>query len=337
MAKIEKVSNLVNRELALYSECSEVMLARYFEPEPGIFIAESDKVLLRALDAGYLPLSLLIDEKVLQADGGDLILKCENALRAAYLSSPGDADAPAVSLPSDASSCPVPEDFPVYTADYDTLKDLVGYHLTGGVLCAMRRKPLPSVSEVCRGAKRIAVLENVVNPTNIGAIFRSAAALNIDAVLLTMACCDPLYRRSIRVSMGNVFLIPWTYLRPIWKRSGSSNHWESADEWEYADNDRTADAPADRQGWPSPWLERLKAMGYTTAAMALDDDSVSVSDPALKKAEKLAIVLGTEGDGLLKRTIANCDYTVKIPMAPGVDSLNVAAASAVAFWELGKR
>ena len=370
MAVIKTVNEPSAPGLEYYTS-SEVALARLREPEPGVFIAESEKVLLRALDAGFRPVSLLMEKRLAGSEeGAALIRRCEEAFHA-----PG----PACSGPGE-DSC----GFPVYTAEYDVLKDLVGYHLTGGILCAMDRKPLPTVAEVCKNAKRIAILENVVNPTNIGAIFRSAAALNIDAVLLTLACCDPLYRRAIRVSMGNVFLVPWTYMRPLRRRSTSDNHWEGTGDADpylsaflHGDNRSPAvpvsgeaagsvahhspedsgcsaavpasegagigassftqaqEAPAlDRQGWPSPWLDRIRAMGFTTVAMALSDDSVSISDPRLKQADKLAIVLGTEGDGLLARTIARCDYTAKIPMAGGVDSLNVAAASAVAFWEL---
>ena len=350
MANIIPVTDPHLPGLEYYTTFTEVQLARLREPDPGIFIAESAKVLLRALDAGYTPVSLLMEERLAADEAGmALIRRCEQA-------------------PGSEGGLP----FPVYTAPYDLLKDLVGYHLTGGVLCAMNRRPLPNVADVVAGASRIAILENVVNPTNIGAIFRSAAALNIDAVLLTLACCDPLYRRAIRVSMGNVFLVPWTYLRPLRRRGVSDNHWEGLGETaaQKACPDRSREAagcavplsgeapgvhreevcgslpdsgieqtPAspDRQGWPSPWLARLKDMVFTTVAMALCDDSVSISDPRLKSAGKLAIVLGTEGDGLLTRTIADCDFTARIPMSAGVDSLNVAAASAVAFWELGKR
>ena len=198
-------------------------------------------------------------------------------------------------------------DIPLFTAPLPVLTELTGFPLTRGVLCAMRRRPLPSAEEICRDSRRIAVLENIMNPTNLGAIFRSAAALGMDAVLLTPACCDPLYRRSVRVSMGTVFQVPWTYL---------GEHVED---------------------WPERGMERLRALDFRTAAMALRDDSVSVDDPALMGEEKLAIVLGTEGEGLSNRTIADCDYTVRIPMSHGVDSLNVAAASAVAFWQLGRR
>ena len=235
--------------------------------------------------------------------------------------------------PSDASSCPVPEDFPVYTADYDTLKDLVGYHLTGGVLCAMRRKPLPSVSEVCRGAKRIAVLENVVNPTNIGAIFRSAAALNIDAVLLTMACCDPLLPEGNPRQHGQCVPYPLDLFtaRPEEAAPPTTGRAPMNGSTRIMTGQPTL-RPTDRAGLP-PGLNGLKPWATTTAAMALDDDSVSVSDPALKKAEKTGHRPRNGGRRPLKaHTIANCDYTVKIPMAPGGGFLNVAAASAVAFW-----
>ena len=196
---------------------------------------------------------------------------------------------------------------PVYTAEFDVLTQLTGFKLTRGMLCAMRRPPLPSVVDVCRGARRIAILENVVNPTTVGALFRSAAALNMDAVLLTPACSNPLYRRALRVSMGTVFQVPWTFIGE------------------------------DETSWPDSGMEQLREMGFKTAAMALSDQSVSIRDPRLQQEDKLAIILGTEGDGLADETIAQCDYTVRIPMTHGVDSLNVAAASAVAFWELGQR
>ena len=227
------------------------------------------------MNAGYEPVSMLVEKKHIEGEAKDVIGRCG--------------------------------DVPVYTAEFEVLKQLTGFALTRGVLCAMRRRPLPSVKEVCKDARRIAILENVMNPTNVGAIFRSAAALNIDAVLLTPASSNPLYRRAARVSMGTVFQIPWTYL------SGN----ESA--------------------WPHPGIDVLKNMGFKTAAMALCDESVSIDDEKLMAEDKLAIILGTEGDGLATATIADCDYTVKIPMSHGVDSLNVAAASAVAFWQLGNR
>jgi len=273
MAEIIEIQDLEAPELDVYARLSEVQLLRYHEPERGIFIAESPKVIDRALDAGYEPVSLLVETKHIEGQAKEIIGRCG--------------------------------DVPVYTAEFDVLTKLTGFQLTRGVLCAMRRLPLPAVEDVCAGARRIAVMEDVVNPTNIGAIFRSAAALNMDAVLLTAGCCDPLYRRAVRVSMGTVFQIPWTYFG--------------------------------KQEWPGDGLLRLKEMGFKTAAMALSDDSVSVDEPGLMAEEKLAIVLGTEGDGLCGRTIADCDYTVRIPMSHGVDSLNVAAASAVAFWQLGRR
>ena len=195
---------------------------------------------------------------------------------------------------------------PVYTADYEVLVKLTGFALTRGMLCAMTRRDLPSVEDICKNARRIAILENVVNPTNIGAIFRSAAALHMDAVLLTPGCCDPLYRRATRVSMGTVFQIPWTYFHK-------------------------------KVSWPEAGMEQLRSLGFKTVAMALRNDSISIDAPALQAEETLAIILGAEGDGLVDATITGCDYTVKIPMSHEVDSLNVAAASAVAFWELGKR
>ena len=267
-----EIKDFAAPELDVYARTSEVQLLRYYEPEPGVFIAESPKVIERALHAGYQPVSFLVEHKDLEREAGEILKKYP--------------------------------DVPVYTAEYEILVKLTGFALTRGMLCAMRRNPLPLAEEICRNASRIAVLENVVNPTNIGAIFRSAAALHMDAVLLTGGCSDPLYRRAARVSMGTVFQIPWTYF-----------------------DKKTA--------WPGEGLQLLKNMGFKTVAMALRDDSVGIDNQTLQAEEKLAIVLGTEGDGLSSQTIADCDYTVKIPMSHGVDSLNVAAASAVAFWELG--
>ena len=275
MPNIIEITDIAAPELDVFTRLTEAQLRNHLEAEKGIFIAESPKVITRALDAGCEPLSLLMERKHIDGQGRDIIARCEG--------------------------------IPVYTADRDVLADLTGYALTRGVLCAMRRPPLPSVDELCAGARRVAVLEGIVDSTNIGAIFRSAAALRIDAVLVTPTCSDPLYRRAVRVSMGTVFQVPWT---------------------------RIGDQPAD---WPGPGLERLRTLGFKTAAMALSDDSVSIEDPHLAAEEHLAIVLGTEGDGLANHTIAGCDYTVRIPMAHGVDSLNVAAASAVAFWELRAR
>lgn len=275
MSNIIEITDFMAPELDVYARLTENQLINRHEPEKGLFIAESPKVIERALDAGYEPVSLLLERKHIDGHAKDIIARCQ--------------------------------EIPVYTADYEVLTQLTGFQLTRGALCAMRRPLLPSVEEVCAGTRRIAILENVMNPTNIGAIFRSAAALNMDAVLLTPACSNPLYRRSIRVSMGTVFQIPWTYL-------GSQT-----------------------DDWPHSGIRKLRNMGFKTAAMALCDDSVSIDDPRLRKEEKLAVILGTEGDGLSYTTIADCDYTVRIPMAHGVDSLNVAAASAVAFWQLGKR
>ena len=258
-------------ELDIYARLNETQLFRYYEPEPGLFIAESPKVIERALNAGYEPVSFLVEKKHIEGEAKDVLARCSG--------------------------------IPVYTAESDILTQLTGFQLTRGALCAMRRRALPSLTEICSGARRIAILEQVMNPTNIGAIFRSAAALNMDAVILTPGCSDPLYRRASRVSMGTVFQIPRTI----------------------ADN------------WPQPVMNQLKQLGFKTAAMALSDNSVSIDDTRLLAEEKLAIILGTEGDGLAETTIADCDYTVKIPMTHGVDSLTVAAASAVAFWQLGKR
>ena len=276
-----EIKDFAAPELDVYARTSEVQLLRYYEPEPGIFIAESPKVIERALKAGYQPISFLVEHKDLEGEAQEILKQYP--------------------------------DVPVYTAEYELLVKLTGFALTRGMLCSMRRNPLPLVEEICRNASRIAVLENVVNPTNIGAIFRSAAALHMDAVLLTGGCSNPLYRRASRVSMGTVFQIPWTFIQD--------------------DKERRCDR---KEIWPVQAIESLKALGYKTAALALTDDSVSIDDPQLMSEEKLAVILGTEGDGLMQETIKACDYTVKIPMSHGVDSLNVAAASAVAFWQLRK-
>ena len=278
MSNIIEITDLNIPELVIYARLNEAQLLHYFEPKEGIFIAESPNVILRALHAGYMPLSLLVERNHIEGQAREVIEGC--------------------------ITCS--SDLPIYTAPFDVLAKLTGFELTRGLLCAMRRRPLPSVEELCANARRIAVLENVVNPTNIGAIFRSAAALNMDAVLLTPGCSDPLYRRSARVSMGTVFQIPWTYF----------------------EEKETAH--------PDACISLLHKLGFKTAAMALSDDSVNIDDPKLMSEEKLAVVLGTEGDGLSSKTIADCDYTVCIPMSHGVDSLNVAAASAVAFWQLGR-
>lgn len=269
MPNIIEITDFGAPQLDVYARLSEGQLLNRHEPEKGMFIAESPKVIERALDAGCVPVSILLERKHIEGQGKDIISRCG--------------------------------DIPVYTAAFDVLTRLTGFKLTRGMLCAMRRPGLKTVPEVCAGARRIAVLENVMNPTNVGAIFRSAAALNMDGILLTPASSDPLYRRAIRVSMGTVFQIPWTFMN---EENG---------------------------------LDELHEMGFATVAMALRADSISIDSPQLMREEKLAIVLGTEGDGLAPDTIAGCDYTVRIPMAHGVDSLNVAAASAVAFWQLGNR
>lgn len=275
MAKIYDITDFSAPELDVYARLTEAQLLNRFEPAKGMFIAESPKVIHRALDGGYEPVSLLMERKDITGAAREVIARC-----------PG---------------------IPVYTADEELLCNLTGYHLTRGVLCAMRRPAPHTAEELCRNAHRVAVLEGIVDSTNIGAIFRGAAALGMDAVLLSPSCCDPLCRRAVRVSMGTVFQVPWAVL---------------------------GDSPAD---WPEGGMARLHAMGFKTAAMALDNRAVSIDDPALHAEDKLAIVLGTEGDGLAHNTIAHCDYTVMIPMQHGVDSLNVAAAGAVAFWELRKR
>ena len=270
MANIVEITDFSAPELDVFARLTEPQLRNRRHPEEGLFIAESPKVILRALDAGYVPVSLLMEGKHIDGQGKEVIRRCGAV--------------------------------PVYTAERECLANLTGYELTRGILCAMRRRKLPTVEEICKDARRVAVLESIVDPTNVGAVFRSAAALKMDAVLVTPTCCDVLARRSVRVSMGTVFQVPWTVTGP----------------------------------WPED-MTRLQELGFKTAAMALRDDCVSLDDDMLKKEEKLALVLGTEGDGLADATIAACDYTVKIPMAVGVDSLNVAAAGAVAFWELGKR
>ena len=275
MPNIIEITDFHAQELDVYARLNENQLLNRAKPEEGLFIAESPKVVERAMNAGYEPVSMLVEKKHIEGEAKDVIARCG--------------------------------DIPIYTAEFEVLKNLTGFALTRGVLCAMRRRNLPSVEDVCKNARRIAILENVMNPTNVGAIFRSAAALNIDAVLLTPASSNPLYRRAARVSMGTVFQIPWTYLA------------------------------GDTAAWPHPGIDVLKSLGFKTAAMALSDDSVGIDDEKLMSEDKLAIILGTEGDGLATATIADCDYTVKIPMSHGVDSLNVAAASAVAFWQLGNR
>lgn len=263
-------------ELDVYARLTEAQLLNKDHPEDGLFIAESPKVISRALDGGYEPVSVLVEKKQVLEDSETIAVlgKCGNV--------------------------------PVYTAEFEVLTKLTGFKLTRGMLCAMKRRRLPGLQEICNGCDRIAVLENVMNPTNVGAIFRSAAALHMDAVILTGGCSNPLYRRASRVSMGTVFQIPWTFV----------------------DNSVI---------WPEEGMKILRELGFKTAAMALKEDSASIDDPELMKEDKLAVILGTEGDGLAPETIADCDYTVMIPMSHGVDSLNVAAASAVAFWQLGKR
>ncbi|MBO5952685.1 MAG: RNA methyltransferase [Oscillospiraceae bacterium] len=272
MSNIVEITDFSDPALDVYARLTEAQLLNRFEPAKGMFIAESPKVIDRALNAGCQPVSLLMERKDITGQARDILARCG--------------------------------DIPVFTADREVLAQLTGFHLTRGVLCAMRRPPLPTAEDICANARRIVVLENVMNPTNVGAIFRSAAALGMDGILLTPGCSDPLYRRSARVSMGTVFQIPWTFL-------GSS----------------IAD-------WPHPGMEQLQRLGFKTAAMALTDRSISIDDPRLQAEQKLAIILGSEGDGLASTTIADCDYTVRIPMFHGVDSLNVAAASAVAFWQL---
>ena len=275
MAEIIEITDISAPELDVYARLTETQLRNRLEPEKGIFIAESPKVIRRALDAGCKPLSLLMERRHIDGQGAEIIARCG--------------------------------DIPLYTAEREVLESLTGYTMTRGILCAMSRPKLPALEEVLKDAKRVAVLEGIVDSTNIGAIFRSAAAMHIDVVLLTPTCCDPLCRRAVRVSMGTVFQIPWT---------------------------RIGDC---KEQWPEPGLQWLNDLGFKTAAMALSDEAVTIEDPNLMAEEKLAIILGTEGDGLSDQTIAQCDYTVCIPMSHDVDSLNVAAASAVAFWQLRVR
>jgi len=272
MPNIIEIDNFSAPELDVYARLTEHQVKNRRDPTQGLFIAESPNVIERALDAGYEPVSLLMEHRHAERQAAHVIERCG--------------------------------DIPVFTSSLDVLTQLTGFQLTRGVLCAMHRRALPTVEEVCKNARRIAVLEDVMNPTNVGAIFRSAAALGIDGVLLSPACCDPLYRRAVRVSMGTVFQVPWTGI-----------------------GEELTD-------WPEKGIAQLHGMGFRVAAMALSEQSVPVDDPALMAEEKLAILLGTEGDGLSDHSIAACDYTVRIPMSHGVDSLNVAAASAVAFWQL---
>lgn len=277
MAKIIEISDFSHPDVEVYTRLTEAQLRNRLRPEEGLFIAESPKVIHVALDAGYEPVSLLTEQKHVTGQAAEVIAHCG--------------------------------DIPVYVCNSEQMTELTGYHLSRGVLCAMRRPALPSVEEVCRDGRRIVILDTIADATNIGAIFRSAAALGMDGILLTPTCCDPLIRRAVRVSMGTVCLIPWSYLAD----DGYLN-------------------------WPQPAITYLHTLGYKIAAMALSDNSISLDDPRLAAEEKLAIVMGTEGDGLSEKVIRACDYTVRIPMHHSVDSLNVAAASAVAFWELrGKR
>lgn len=275
MPNIIEITDILTPELDVYARLTEAQLRNRQEPEKGIFIAESLKVIEHALDAGYAPVSMLMERKHIEGQAKLVIERCG--------------------------------DIPIYTAEREVLARLTGYELTRGILCAMRRPSPKTVEELCADARRVAVLEGIVDPTNVGAIFRSAAALGFDAVLVTPTCCDPLHRRAVRVSMGTVFQIPWARI-----------------------GERVSD-------WPQKGMEQLHGLGFRTAAMALSENSVNIDDERLMAEEKLAVVLGTEGDGLSVETIADCDYTVCIPMAHGVDSLNVAAASAVAFWQLGRR
>ncbi len=286
MLNIIEINDFYCSELDIYARYTEAQLLNKDHPEDGIFIAESPKVIGRALDAGYEPVSVLVEKKQIKdnEETKELLQKFENT------------------------------EVPVFTAEFDVLSKLTGFKLTRGMLCAMSRKKPVRFQDVCAGKQRIVILENVMNPTNVGAIFRSAAALNMEAVLLTPGCSDPLYRRASRVSMGTVFQVPWTFIQD--------------------DNEMRCER---ENLWPEQAIMELRDLGYKTVALALTDDSVSIDDPVLVQEEKLAVILGTEGEGLMDKTIELCDYTAKIPMSHGVDSLNVAAASAVAFWQLGRK
>ena len=275
MLNISNITDFTAPELDIYARLSEGQLLHYYEPDMGLFIAESPKVIGRALDAGYEPVSFLVEKKHIEGEAKEVLSRCQGV--------------------------------PVYTAELDVLKKLTGFPLTRGVLCAMRRRPLPDVRSLCANASRIAILENVMNPTNVGAIFRSAAALSMDAILLTPGCSDPLYRRAARVSMGTVFQAPWTFFKEK------------------------------KEGWQKAGMTILKELGFKTVAMALREDAIVLTDPVLKAEEKLAIIVGAEGEGLSSETITSCDYVVRIEMAHGVDSLNVNQAAGIAFWELGKK
>ena len=312
---IIEIKDFEAKELDIYARLSEGQLLNRAKPDKGIFIAESPKVIERALDAGYEPISCLIEKKHIEGEGKVVLEKCDRIYQNRKIYS--DAEKQENLVLKNNRENTVSEEkyalkstgykekdiygFPVYTAEFGILTKLTGFKLTRGMLCAMHRRQLPALEEICKDARRIAVLENVMNPTNVGAIFRSAAALNIDAVILTNGSSNPLYRRAARVSMGTVFQIPWTFVNI------SDDNGES-------------------------YIKRLHSLGFKTAAMALDDNSVSIDDKDVVSEEKLAIILGTEGDGLLQSTISESDYTVRIPMSHGVDSLNVAAASAVVFW-----
>jgi len=326
--RLTEIKDIHEPRLGIYSRLSEGQLLHYYEPAGGLFIAESPMIIQRALDAGYSPLSMLVERKLAEGQGRELIVRCG--------------------------------DIPVYTAGREVLEKITGYALTRGMLCAMRRRPLLDAARICRDARRIVVLENIMNPTNVGAIFRSAAALGMDGILLTPGSSDPLYRRAVRVSMGTVFQIPWTFMNlpeergDVWggcsQEGGNKQGQGSLPEQGISDGEdggiresrdmrekterqraKTGESPGSRM------IRLLHRLGFKAVAMALREDSISLEDPRLVAEERLAVVLGTEGDGLAADTIAACDYTARIPMARGVDSLNVAAASAVAFWQLGRR
>ncbi len=271
MAIIE-ITDLKQEGLDVYASLTEAQLRSRADAAKGVFIAETATVISNALDAGYEPVSLLVDKRHIEGKAAPIIERCTHV--------------------------------PIYTAESSVLEKLIGYHLTRGILCAMKRPKEKSVEEACANATRVCILEAIVDTSNVGAIFRSAAALGIDAVLLSPNCCDPLYRKAVRVSMGNVFKIPWARIS---------------------------------EGWPHPGMEMLRAMGFKTAALALDDRAVSIEEPYISGEEKLALILGNEGDGLCGETVNSADHTVIIPMTKGVDSLNVAAAAAVAFWQVRKR
>ena len=346
MYEIVEIGSLKLPGLEMYAHLNENQLRHYYEPEAGVFIGESPNVILRALEAGYEPLSMLMEERYVAGEMSAAVAGTSFSLTdvSAEGEDPGEASGGANGVKSILSRLASrPEHIPVYVSSLKVLSAITGYHLTRGILCAFRRRMLPSAAEVCRDARRVAVLDNVENPTNVGAIIRSAAALGMDAVLLTPGCADPLYRRAIRVSVGTVFQVPWTYIgvperHYTWMKNISPEKTAEIAAGEGRGKVETAGCcDSQRCARPEGGIEQLHALGFHTAALALDERAISIDDPRLAEEPKLALILGNEGEGLPAATLAASDYIVTIPMSCGVDSLNVAAASAVAFWQLGTR